>query len=372
MNEAGSARVLYRGALFAVALVILTVLAVTLRWVLIQLFVAMIIAAGMAPLVRLATDPEHARPWRWRPPRALVVLGIYLVLTLILVILGSVLLTAVVRSANALAAQLPDFQAEIQSWLDSLTQAFPWLGGVDLPGSLGGGAGLTQWASNVLGQVVNAVGVLFSIFGGFVNVLFIMFMALYLTVDAEGIRDYLLVFLPASRQEVGRRIVTNISFRLGHWVVGQLVLCAIVGGGAAIGLGLIGVPGAAILGIIWALAEFVPGIGPFISAVPSILLGFLAGPTVGVLAAIFTLAWSQIESNIITPRVMGRAVEINPLVVLLSLLVGNELLGLAGALISIPAAAAIAVVVDELHDVRKRHLQETSENAALEKVLLPG
>jgi len=108
--------------------------------------------------------------------------------------------------------------------------------------------------------------------------------------------------------------------------------------------------------MIWFIAEFLPGIGPFIAAVPSILLGFLAGPTTGVLATIFTLAWSQIESNVVTPRLMGKAVEINSLVILVALLVGNELLGLLGALFAIPAAAAIAVVVDELRQQRLEYL----------------
>ncbi len=153
-------------------------------------------------------------------------------------------------------------------------------------------------------------------------------------------------------------MVTNISLRLGHWVVGQITLSVIVGVGAGIGLGVIGVPGASLLAVVWAVAEFIPGIGPFISAVPSILLGFLAGPTTGVLAAIFTLCWSQVESNVITPRVMGRAVELNPLVVLVALLVGNELLGLAGALFSIPAAAVLAVIVDELRQERLAHVEE--------------
>jgi predicted PurR-regulated permease PerM len=371
VNEAGATRALYRGALFVVALVALVVLVVMLRWVLVHLFVAMIIAAGMAPLVSRLTDPARKRPWSWRPPRALVVVLIYAVLALVLLVLGSVVLGAVGRSASALAVQLPEFAAETQTWLDSLYLDFPWLGQVDLAGLLGRG-NVAQWVANLIGSVLGGITVVFSLFGGFVNVIFVLFMALYLTVDAERMRDYLLVFLPASRQELARRIVTNISFRLGHWVVGQLVLCLIIGGGAAIGLGLLGVPGAPILGIIWALAEFIPGIGPFISAVPSIVLGFLGGPTTGVLATIYTFVWSQVESNVITPRVMGRAVEINPLIVLLSLLVGNELLGLVGALISIPAAAALAVVVDELHQERLRHLRATAQDRPVERVLLTG
>jgi predicted PurR-regulated permease PerM len=209
----------------------------------------------------------------------------------------------------------------------------------------------------VLDQVLGAASLLLTIFGGAVNVLFVLFMALYMTVDGERILDYVIVFLPLSRQTQARRITTNIADRLSHWVVGQLLLAGVIGTVAGIGLGLLGVPGAPLLGLIWFVAEFIPGIGPFIAAVPSILLGFLAGPTTGVLATIFTFTWSQIESNVVTPRLMGKAVEINSLVVLVALLVGNELLGLLGALFSIPAAAAIAVVVDEFRAQRVQSLE---------------
>jgi predicted PurR-regulated permease PerM len=148
-----------------------------------------------------------------------------------------------------------------------------------------------------------------------------------------------------------------MSLRLGHWVAGELVLCLIVGFVAGLGLGLLGVPGAPLLGLVWAVAELIPGIGPFIAAVPSIVLGFAAGPETGVLATIFTLVFSQIENNVIVPRVMSHAVKLNPLVVLLALLVGNELLGLAGALFAIPAVAALAVIVDEIHSERLHDIE---------------
>ena len=148
--------------------------------------------------------------------------------------------------------------------------------------------------------------------------------------------------------------MTSVVQRLGQWVQGQLLLCLIVGGGAWLGLQLIGVPYAVLAGPDMGSAEFIPGIGPFIAAAPTILMGFVAGRTTGVLAAIFTLAWSQVESNVITPKVLGSAAEIHPLVVLVSILVGAELLGFAGAFLAIPFAAVVGVLVDEFHHMRLR------------------
>jgi predicted PurR-regulated permease PerM len=195
-------------------------------------------------------------------------------------------------------------------------------------------------------------GLLTAFLGGAINVIIVLFIALYMTVDGAAMRDYMLVFLPASRRPRARRIIANMSWRLGQWVVGQLVVCVLVGLGAGIALALLGVPGAALLALLWAVCVVIPGIGPFISAVPTIVLGFTAGTTTGVLATVFAIIWSQLENNVMIPRVMDRAVKLNPLVVLAAVLVGKELLGLAGALFSIPLAAALAVMVDELHSER--------------------
>jgi predicted PurR-regulated permease PerM len=348
----------YRIALFSVGLIVAVVLVVFLRSVLLQLFVSALIAAGMAPLVRLLTVSQRRFPWAWHPSRALVVILIYAVAGLVVLVLGAIILNSVVNAANALAAQVPSYVSELQSSLEPLASVAPGLT------SSVSGADLTQFASGALNQVSNAASSLGDILGGIVTIVFILFIALYLTVDAERVRDYTLVFFPRSRQAEARRLIDAMALRLGHWVAAQLTLCVVIGGGAAIGLGLIGVPGAALLGIVWAVAEFIPGIGPFISAVPSIALGFLAGPTVGVLAAIFTFVWSQFESNYITPRIMGRALQLSSLVVLIALMVGNQAFGLAGALVAIPATAAISVIVDAIYQQRLRESRAPAEQAA--------
>ncbi len=350
-------RVLYRAAIFAIVMVALGFLLLQLKFVIIQVFAAVIVAAGMAPLVSRATDPDRAHLFGRRPPKAAVVVLIYVVVGFLLVVLGSVMISIALDGLNTLLTRAPAYATTIESWVTDLQSANPLLQDLHVVDLFGGATGISQTLQRFIGQLLGAASLLLTIFGGAVNVLFVLFMALYMTVDSQRILEYVIVFFPLSRQGQARRVTTNIADRLSHWVVGQLLLAAVIGTVAGVGLGLLGVPGAPLLGMIWFVAEFIPGIGPFIAAVPSILLGFLAGPSTGILATIFTLAWSQIESNVITPRLMGRAVEINSLMVLVALLVGNELLGLLGALFSIPAAAAIAVVVDEFRDQRLQSLE---------------
>jgi predicted PurR-regulated permease PerM len=356
MNEFSAARTLYKGGLFLVAIVVLVLLGLELKWVLVQLFAAAIVAAGMAPIVTLATYPEGKR-WRgWRPSPVLVVVAIYIVVGLVVSVLGVLLVQAVLAQGTLLLERAPNYAVEVQNWYAYLARRWTPLEELDVFDLLGGTSGLTQWIVDGVRQLLGVGGLLLATLGGALNVVFVLFIALYLTIDARSIRDYLLVFVPLRRREQARRIAGDMTWRLGQWVIGQLILCFIVGLGAGIVLALIGVPAPSLLALVWAIGVVIPGIGPFISAVPTILLGFGTDVTTGVLATIFAVVWSQLENNVLVPRVMGHTVKLNPLVVLVAMLIGKELLGWAGALFAIPLAATLAVVVDELH--RERLLAE--------------
>jgi predicted PurR-regulated permease PerM len=357
---------LYRGALFLLVIFILALVLHELIWVLVQLFVASIIAAAMTPIVDSLVNSGFMRRWRWQPPRGLVVLVAYLLAAVITLLLGFLVTRAIVREVAMLLDSLPQYAEAFKTWLASVVAAYPGVVDSDLQTwiAVNAQAALGGLPVALTGLLV-FVDFATSLLGGFLTVLLTVFLALYLTIDAPRMRDYLVVFWPRSRQPQVARLANEMGARLGHWAIGQAVLCMVIGGGAWLGLQLIGVPYAALLGLVWALAEFVPGIGPFLSAIPSILLGFTVSPAIGVTAAVFSLAWSQVENNVITPRVMGSAVELHPLVILVALIVGSELLGAAGALLAIPVAATVAVVVDEIRRERLRGHVEISDHGSV-------
>jgi predicted PurR-regulated permease PerM len=361
MSEATLTRALCRAALFAVALIAGVLLVIALEGVLVQLFVAMIVAAGMAPLVARLCDARGEIARRWTPPRALAVVLVYVACGLALFVVGALTLHAIGNEGAVLLVKVPEFTSAVQAWIDTQVGTHPLLAQLGLGNLSGGLFTIEQGTLSILPQLLTAASLLVSVFGGAISVLFVLFMALYLSVDYNRMLAYLVVFVPEQRQPQARRVTRQIASRLGQWVSGQLLFSLLTGLGAWLGLAVSGVPGAALLGVIWAVAEFIPGIGPFISAVPSIALGFSAGPTSGLLATVFSVVWSQVANNVLMPRVMSRAVKLNPLVVLLALLVGSELLGLMGALISIPAAAALAVVIDELRAERVAALGRSDE-----------
>jgi predicted PurR-regulated permease PerM len=359
VNERGATRVMYRGGLFLVVVLIVSLILRDLIPVLMQLFAAGIIAAAMAPAVNVLLKATQSR-WRWHLQRGLVVVIAYLLAAVVVTVFGFLIVRAIVREAGGLLQNLPAYAEAFQSWLASVVAAYPGLLDPDLQSWIvvnmqATFGGVTLALNGLLGFV----GFAASLFGGFLTVLFTVFMAIYLTVDASRMRDYLVVFWPTDRRPQVSRVANGMAARLSQWAVGQGLLCVIIGGGAWLGSLVIGIPYPALIGLIWALAEFVPGIGPFVSAIPTILLGFAVSPTTGVAAAAFTLIWSQVENNIITPKVLGNAVEVHPFVILVALIVGAQLLGPPGALLAIPFVATAAVLVDEIRTERMRQGSQT-------------
>ena len=355
VNEGAATRVLFRGGLFLIVVFIVALILHDLIPVLMQLFAASIIAAAMTPLVNALLATAKARGWRRQPPRGLVVVIAYLLAAVVAIVFGFLVVRAIVRQSGELIGNLPVYADAFKAWLSTVVAAYPglldpdlesWIV-VNLQATFGG---VTLALNGLLGFVTFAT----SLLGGFLTILFTVFMAIYLTIDASNMRDYLVGFWPSRQRPRVGRVANAMAARLGQWAVAQGLLCVIIGGGAWLASLLIGIPYPALVGLIWALAEFVPGIGPFVSAIPTIVLGFTVSPATGVIAAAFALIWSQVESNVITPKIMGEAVEVHPLVILVVLLVGAELLGPPGALLAIPFAATMAVLVDEIRTERMR------------------
>jgi predicted PurR-regulated permease PerM len=325
---------------------------VQLRPVIVQLLLAVILAAGMSPLVNRLTAPPTTPGRRWRPPRAAVVLLLYATLVALVALLGAVAVPPLLAEVEDLLRRLPTDSSDLQRLLSDLPSRFPLLPAeltITLADQLRQAAGqLTALFGQALAVARFAVGVL----SGTLNGVFTLILALYLTVDAERIVDYLIGFLPPARQAQGRRLADRIGERLGGWVRGQILLSAIIGLLTLLGLSIVGVRYALLLAIIAAVGETVPMIGPIVSAVPALLIAALQSPGQVLATLLLYILIQQLENNLIVPRVMSRAVELHPLAVMLALLAGAELMGVPGAILSVPVTAAISVVLDELRQAR--------------------
>ena len=353
MTESAAWRVASRTVLFTLAVLIALWLLGQLSSVIVRVVLAIILAAGMKPLVDRLTARELRRQGWWTPPRGLVVLVVYVVMIVLVSSAGGLILQVVVVELQNLVNGVPLYAPRIVAGVNEFLDLIP--GGRDLVADFDIGGQLSGVVSQVFGVVGQAVFVFQRVIGllsGLLDVLMILLLALYITTDGPRIARYLRAFLPPDRHEQAARITSRIFVRLGGWVSGQILLCVIIGAVSWVGLTLIGVPYAVVLALIAGIMEAVPNVGPIIAAVPAIIIAALYSPWQALLVAILYLLIQQLENYVIVPRVMSKAVELHPLAVLLALMVGGELMGVLGAVLAVPVTAAISVVVDEIRAER--------------------
>jgi len=157
-----------------------------------------------------------------------------------------------------------------------------------------------------------------------------------------------LAFLPADRRAGVRDGWNEVEARLGQWARGQLVLMAAIGIGTGIAYSLLGLPAALLLGLIAALTEVIPIVGPLIGAIPAVLVATTISPQAVVLTLGIYLILQLIEGNILVPIVMRNTVGISPFLVILSVLAGAAAGGFIGALLAVPIAATAEILLEGL------------------------
>lgn len=314
-------------------------LLVTLRAIALQVLFAVILAAGLRPLV----DRLQAAGL----PRALAVLLIYLLLILALVALMVAVIPPVVDQVAEVVDNLPVYSQRVTDGLRDLRQRFPFLPPLDeqvvaQARALGGQLGALASQALVVARFAA------NVFGALLSTFLLLLITLYLIVDGPRIREYFISFLAPERRPRVRAVMDRMGLRMGGWLVGQVTLSVTVGLVSFVGLSLLGVPGAVVLAVLAAIGEAIPIVGPVASAVPAVIVAATTSPVLALLTAGLFLGIQQVENNLLVPKVMERAVKLHPLAVVLALLAGAGLQGIVGAIVAVPVAAAVSVVLDEI------------------------
>ncbi len=338
------------------ALVVTTVLVlIGLARLLIQLteivlivLVAAILATGSAPAVHALERRRWTR--RRRSMSRTAAIGVvYLGIVIVLVGLTGAIVTPLVIEAQGFVENLPSNLARLETSLQELQARYPWL--PDLAGLV---QRLPQEVSRLGRYFAPAAGVAFRVFGGIATVITVLVLAFYMLVEGPVIKTGFLELFPRSERRQIAGTLEEVGAKFGSWLRGQLLLGLIIGVAAGVGMAVIGMPYAVLLGIVAGVTELIPVIGPVLGAIPAVFIALvlsLAGVEPwGKL--VLTIAWytliQQTEGNILVPRVMKHAVGLSPLLTILALVIGAKLLGLVGALLAVPVAAALQVVVGSI------------------------
>lgn len=161
-------------------------------------------------------------------------------------------------------------------------------------------------------------------------------------------RKYFRSLAPIEYQPYVAHLMKKMSHKMGEWLRGQIILGLIVGVAVYIGLTLLGVKYALVLALIAGILEVIPYVGPIISLVPALIVGFAQSPVIGLAVIILYLIVQQLENNVLVPKVMQKVTGLNPIISILALLVGLKAGGLAGAVLSIPLAMMGVVILEDL------------------------
>lgn len=177
----------------------------------------------------------------------------------------------------------------------------------------------------------------------------VMFAALYLAASPGLYQRGVVLLVPPRGQKRACEVMDVAGDSLWKWLIGQLVAMAAVGTMIAVGLWLLGIPSALALGMVAGLMEFIPLVGPFLAAVPALLIGFAQSPQDALWVAGLYLVIQQIEGNVITPLLQKRVVDLPPVVTIGAIAAGGVLFGIMGMFLATPLAVVVLVLVNLLY-----------------------
>lgn len=289
-----------------------------IREVVLFLFISLILALALEPFVNFLVAKKLHRGFS-------VVL---VVLTMLFVVIGlaSVSLVPFVQQVQILVTNFPNYMKYLSE--------IPGAGDYVSKFNDGIFSQLNQTGGSVLNFTLGA-------FSGVLSLILIFVFTIYMLIDFKNLRlMFVDLFEDRKRDEI-QALVNKIETRLGSWLRGQIFLMLIIGFFTYIGLLIIGMEYALALAVIAGLLEIVPIIGPIISVFPAAFIAFFISPVLGVGVIVLYVIIQQLENNVIVPKVMQRAVGFNPLVTIIALMVGGQLLGVVGAILAIPILIAI-------------------------------
>ncbi|MDE2312441.1 MAG: AI-2E family transporter, partial [Patescibacteria group bacterium] len=292
------------------------------RDIILLMVVALIIASAMEPLV----DYLHER----KIPRVLSVLMVYVVVIGLTILVIALMIPPVIEQFKVLRANLPQYSQALQAQVGGVTlQNFFQ----ELVAGLGTGGSVVQRTFGVFNTALDAIAVLV--------------ISIYLVAEEKGMKTFVAALIPARHHEFTLTLLNKIQKKMGLWVLGQFLISFGIFLFTYIGLSLLHVQYALVLALVAGLFEVVPYIGPFLSAIPAMFIGFIQAPSLAIWVAILYLFVHEFEGYVLVPKIMQKTVGQSPLLTLLALLVGYQLAGVIGLIISVPLVVAVAVAVEE-------------------------
>ncbi|HYN51718.1 MAG TPA: AI-2E family transporter [Thermoleophilaceae bacterium] len=332
-------RVVVTVVLSALALYLLYLVRTPVGYILLGAFVAI---AASGPVNLLSR----------KLPRGLALVTVYLGIIFLPIIIALILVPPAVEQGIKLANKLPSYAQDLNEAFDENPQLKEANEKYDITSKL------ENVAENLVSRIGDAAGALVGIGAGLVSSIFalvtILVISMFLIGRGKAWRDAALRHRPADQAARITKATNEIADAVGSYIGGALAQATVAGAAAWLMLVILGVPSPLPLALIIALLDLIPLVGATLGAVVvGVVTLFVGFPTTTIIWAVFAIAYQQFENYVVQPRIQSRAVALDPFLIVVAALFGGALLGVIGALLSIPTAAAIQIAVREWLEFRR-------------------
>lgn len=312
----------------AIAIIVLFYAIFILKDILLIIFIAYIIVAALTPVV------DFMR--KYRLPKTLAVILTFFATLMLFTLLIAPLVPF-------FAAQILQLSKSFPSYLHQAAQAIGFQINLKEVGQI--------FTPQQLGK--NAFALAGGVFGGFFTIITTLAISFYLMLYYDSVKKSVASLFPKNQQENAITTIDQVNKKLGAWLQGQFTLSIVIGVITWLILTALQMPFALPLAVLAGLFEIIPTVGPIIASIPAIIVAFTISPNMALIIIISYIFIQLLENHLLVPRIMQRAVGLNPIVVIVGVIVGERLLGIPGALLSVPFISLIVLIsknIDSLQD----------------------
>jgi predicted PurR-regulated permease PerM len=313
-----------------------------IRDVLALIFVSLFLSAAISPWVKWM----HKRSI----PKGLSVVIIYLAAFLVIALIVFLIIPPLSQQINQLAGSFPDYLQQIVMGFSEVQQFN--LGSESLDT-------VQDYASSLQATFASLTEGIFStlasVFGGIIFFLATLVLTFYMVTNEDLFIKFLHQVSPKKHAGYIETFIKRVQVKLGQWLRGQLLLMFVIFVLTLVSLMIFGVKFALVLALIAGLLELIPIAGPILASVPAIIIALSQSPITAVIVIVIYIVVQQIENNFLVPKVMQRAVGLNPIITILAILIGVKLGGILGAIVAVPVATVINMLLGDWRASRRSH-----------------
>ena len=345
---------------------LVAVLALASVWLALQLWPVVLAVVGALMFVGTLNPIVEALERR-KIRRTVAVIGIFVTVFVVLGVFAVLTFPTLVAQMSDVGKRVPELQRDVAAKLDHAGSFGAQLA-ARVRAARGDEQHVTELGKAILAYTPRAFEILAWLLSS-------VFLALYFMLDRDRLRGAFFAAFPRSKHVRLARILLELETIVGGYMRGQVITCALAGAFTFVVLAIAGVPNAIAFAAFAAVADLLPYVGALLACGPAFVAALQRGPTIAIVVLVLLAAYQEFESRVIVPRVYGRVLRLPSFVVMLSLIIGGKLLGVLGALLALPVAAALRMLALEYRaalpgedvDESADRMREAKEQAELER-----